>query len=76
MDSLLAYDTQAIDGTKERQDVLKLQWGFGLWRLIFSQEGLEALIAPPPNVSVARKSAAFSFALSTISALKSYAVTS
>ena len=48
VDALLAHDTQVVDGTEERQDVLKdvlkVQRGFNLWRLVLSQEGLDALI--------------------------------
>jgi len=34
MDARLVYNTQAVDGAKEGQDVLKVQWGFDLGRLV------------------------------------------
>ena len=51
--SFLAQNTQADVGTKDRQEALKVQRDFNLWRLILSQEGLNALVVRLMRINVA-----------------------
>ena len=53
VESLLAQNTQADVGAKERHESLEVEGDFNLWLLVFSQEGFDARIVVLMRIDVA-----------------------
>ncbi len=52
MKSLFAYYTKVINGTKQYQDILEIQYQFILLRFIFSKERLDSMVVVLWRVNV------------------------